>query len=993
MSLEFGRGMARARSSSPGVTHTASPLGREVSGGSCPTSPHNEPTGSLSPVSARRVHSIPSSGAQASGDPAIGHGGSLRGSQGRQRKRVCLYSQYVQADQVLILTVREARNLTGSAALDSQPRLRPLYPYLNVFLDPDPTSACRFQSQVQAKTDNPVFQEHFNIPLGSTGQGTRLHVALWDWQGGDRPDVFIGSLSFAIEELLPPAPRVDGWFYLLPQQEGVLGHVFAGPRGAVDHEGRLRRDSVTSRLALPNDLARDRLGSVASLASINPDAVFRDRLRSITPSSDGSSVPISPFSDDVFAFGETDTEDLDMTPEEQQRQESISEFISHVSSYHKDLEAMNQIFVEPLLTDLTSTQHENVFANIDKIFGVTTDFAQRLATRQAVSERRVHLIGDILKKEAEIMRGPYTIYSANKQNARIELKSLLEGDTDFNECLRQTAEDYPGADLNKSLSLPIRFLTSVADHVSVILQHTPPSHDDFVNLQEANQRFSKLVDGISMEVAKLESLVTIHHYGEHLVYPEGLSEFKLLQPGRQFVKEVTATWIPGKSKHYFGSNKAKAKPVTLILFTDVLLIAEQVQTDKHTNHFVVAKPLMLDDYKVLPDKSQACGCLLACKKDTQQFSFASVSEMKSWAGAVAQRRQVGSGTLLESREQRSLKEGASATGGRLAVAKQRAVDIDVATGNGSIGFTLREFHPGFVETVESGGPAEAAGLTPLDRLVSVNGTAVSSLTKHGVEELLASSEDGFVRLIVKQELSQATVMRGSDGELGFALRGTMPVYVRSIRPRGPADKAGLRLGDQLWAINGRPCDRVQHKQAVAMIEQAGKTLQILVRPSLRQVHIKRAPDGYGFTVSQQSREKPIFVRSIAPNSPASAAGLQLGDQLWEVNGVKVRGERASKVEKIFAGTRGALTLVVIASLRDVEIVSAPKQPFGFTLSGDAPVRVGAIDAGSPAQLAGIRPGDAIWQVNGVTVTHASHSEVVQLVRKYPHRTRLKVALN
>ena len=41
--------------------------------------------------------------------------------------------------------------------------------------------------------------------------------------------------------------------------------------------------------------------------------------------------------------------------------------------------------------------------------------------------------------------------------------------------------------------------------------------------------------------------------------------------------------------------------------------------------------------------------------------------------------------------------------------------------------------------------------------------------------------------------------------------------------------------------------------------------------------------------------------------------------------------------------------------------------FGFTLSGNAPVFVRAVDKDGPAEKAGLQPGDQIMQLNGVNI--------------------------
>lgn len=53
--------------------------------------------------------------------------------------------------------------------------------------------------------------------------------------------------------------------------------------------------------------------------------------------------------------------------------------------------------------------------------------------------------------------------------------------------------------------------------------------------------------------------------------------------------------------------------------------------------------------------------------------------------------------------------------------------------------------------------------------------------------------------------------------------------------------------------------------------------------------------------------------------------------------------------------------------RIVRIKRGPGSGFGFTLSGDTPVFVKSLDKGSPAELAKLKPGDHILEINGLNV--------------------------
>ncbi|KAG8200126.1 hypothetical protein JTE90_018915 [Oedothorax gibbosus] len=79
-------------------------------------------------------------------------------------------------------------------------------------------------------------------------------------------------------------------------------------------------------------------------------------------------------------------------------------------------------------------------------------------------------------------------------------------------------------------------------------------------------------------------------------------------------------------------------------------------------------------------------------------------------------------------------------------------------------------------------------------------------------------------------------------------------------------------------------------------------------------------------------------------------------------------------------------------VRTVEI-SRGKNGFGFTISGQAPCILSCIITGSPAEKAGLRPGDFLIAVNGQNVSKAPHDDVVHLIGNSSGLLKLQIAEN
>ena len=57
-----------------------------------------------------------------------------------------------------------------------------------------------------------------------------------------------------------------------------------------------------------------------------------------------------------------------------------------------------------------------------------------------------------------------------------------------------------------------------------------------------------------------------------------------------------------------------------------------------------------------------------------------------------------------------------------------------------------------------------------------------------------------------------------------------------------------------------------------------------------------------------------------------------------------------------------------------------KDGYGFTICSDSPVRVQAVDPGSPAHQAGLQQGDSILQLNGLPVEQWKCVDLAQAIR-------------
>jgi regulator of sigma E protease len=120
------------------------------------------------------------------------------------------------------------------------------------------------------------------------------------------------------------------------------------------------------------------------------------------------------------------------------------------------------------------------------------------------------------------------------------------------------------------------------------------------------------------------------------------------------------------------------------------------------------------------------------------------------------------------------------------------------------------------------------------------------------------------------------------------------------------------------------------------------------------------------------QSKPPVVGEVTPNSPAAKVGIQRGDRI-----VTVAGREVNTWEQFFinVGTRAGRE-IEIGVLRDgkqfaVRLTPAPQTKFEIGDIGvlpDTHPLVGALLPGGPAEKSGLKAGDVIQRVDGVTIT-------------------------
>lgn len=134
------------------------------------------------------------------------------------------------------------------------------------------------------------------------------------------------------------------------------------------------------------------------------------------------------------------------------------------------------------------------------------------------------------------------------------------------------------------------------------------------------------------------------------------------------------------------------------------------------------------------------------------------------------------------------------------------------------------------------------------------------------------------------------------------------------------------------------------------------------------------------------QSKPPVVGEVTEGSPAARAGVRSGDRI-----ISVAGRDVNTWEQFFigVGTRAdrETPIVLLRNGKEITITVTPTPQTRFEVGDigvlpDSHPHVGAILPGSPAERAGLKPGDVILGVDGAVVTFAS--QLIDAISKKPN---------
>ncbi|XP_078537189.1 harmonin [Lissotriton helveticus] len=230
-----------------------------------------------------------------------------------------------------------------------------------------------------------------------------------------------------------------------------------------------------------------------------------------------------------------------------------------------------------------------------------------------------------------------------------------------------------------------------------------------------------------------------------------------------------------------------------------------------------------------------------------------------------------------------------------------------------------------------------------------------------------------------RKLKEVRLDRLHPEGLGLSVRGGLEfnsgLFISQILKEGQADNVGLQVGDEIVRINGYSISSCTHEEVINLI-RTKKVVSIKVR-HVGMIPVKSSTEeplkwqyadqfvseagdgkssiaglasvggremkekkvfislvgtrGLGCSISSGPSQKPgIFVSNVKPDSLSAEVGLEIGDQIVEVNGVDFSNVEHKEAIKALKSSR-TLTLTVVAGagrelfMTDNEILTERRQ--------------------------------------------------------------------
>jgi regulator of sigma E protease len=176
-----------------------------------------------------------------------------------------------------------------------------------------------------------------------------------------------------------------------------------------------------------------------------------------------------------------------------------------------------------------------------------------------------------------------------------------------------------------------------------------------------------------------------------------------------------------------------------------------------------------------------------------------------------------------------------------------------------------------------------------------------------------------------------------------------PVDVGTVDADSPAVRAGIKPGDRIVAVDDKPVP-THEDFLIAILPKANRQVTLLVERDGRPQSIQIVPSALGRFDEGYTGIRPVVhpeILAINPGSPASEAGLQVGDVILAAGGE--RNVQQPRVIELIKGSSGNPLEIEVKRGGETKVITVVPRTID-----DENLKIGAVI--SPFDLREIRPG-------------------------------------
>lgn len=262
-----------------------------------------------------------------------------------------------------------------------------------------------------------------------------------------------------------------------------------------------------------------------------------------------------------------------------------------------------------------------------------------------------------------------------------------------------------------------------------------------------------------------------------------------------------------------------------------------------------------------------------------------------------------------------------------------------------------------------------------------------------------------------------SIVGGSDTLLGA-------IFIHEVYEKGAAHKDGrLRPGDQILEVMNEDLRNVTHSHALHALRQTPNRVRLMIHREDDEIYEtlevelhKKKDRGLGLSIVGKKSGPGVYISEVVKGGAADSDGrLVQGDQILFVNGHDLTNSSQEEAAPILKMAQGRIVMVVrrlkVGNRRQQSSASADgqslppqgapvngtphtlelkrgEQGLGFSIvggfgspHGDMPIYVKTVfETGAAAEHGGLKRGDQILSVNGISLDGLSHQEAVNILK-------------